>query len=124
MPTWAPRCRTTPEFATLKSSALGVAENDIAAAGIGQHRHTDIAGVGAALLPMAVLCADAHRAVGDSLSNGQQQRCRRTDDDVATALRSNGAARKPGDFRRQGNAVGAAAVHLPIAGDQRPGRGL
>src|SRR6267378_4627017 len=68
---------------TEELAALGVADDDVAAAGLGEHRGGDFAGEGAFLTPGDVLARDgdvgAFRCLGSRGDGGE----RRRDDDVA-----------------------------------------
>jgi hypothetical protein len=97
------------------AAPLGMADDDVAAADVGQHGRADIAGVRALLGRVAVLRAQAHRAAGERLGHRQQQLERRADQEVARR----GLVRQAGD-EVAGQAASRAqqAVHLPVARDQ------
>ena len=78
-------------------------------AGVGEHLGRDVAGVGARGLPVAVLAADREAAAGEP---GDQRRGR-ADQHVAAGFR-----RAASRARRASAAEAAAAVHLPVSGDE------
>jgi len=102
-------------------TALGMADDDEAAAGVPQHRRRNVAGMGALRLGMAILGAEQHGAAGQHLGDGKEESGGRADEHVATEARPRRAARRDGPVR---DLVGEAepvlpeAVHLPVAGDK------
>jgi len=96
---------------------LGVAEDDMAAAEIGQHGRADIAGVGALLGAMAVLGAQKDRTAGDFFRYGHQKMERRADQKF-TGRRL--VPQLGGEIARKAATRSQQAVHLPIARDQLP----
>ena len=96
---------------------LGMADNDGAGAGIGQHFGRKIAGMGARRLGVAILRADRERLrTARLLGKGRNQRRRRADQQIGLGG-DFGRARQHGLEFGHG---GLQAVHFPVAGDQRP----
>ena len=96
-------------------AALGMADDDQLAAGIGDHFGRDVAGMGAGRLGMAVLAADHQRRArrpsprpGRSASPAGRSR-RRSVAPPIPALTASSSAR-----------LARRAVHLPVARDQLP----
>jgi peptidyl-prolyl cis-trans isomerase D len=100
-------------------ATLGMSEDDIGAAGIGQHFGADVAGIGALRLGMAVLAAERDAAAGEHGMDGGKQCRRRAEEKLAgkPTRHSPGAPRQCVGAR---DPVGAQAVHLPVAGDKLP----
>jgi len=95
---------------------LGVADNDILGAGIGQHTGGDVAGMGAGCVGVAILPA-GQNAAGCALT---RYRC---EDGRGRTNHHNGARRFAGDEHvgqcRQFVQGRPQAVHFPVPCDQR-----
>jgi hypothetical protein len=96
-------------------AALGVAEDDVAAAQVGEHGGGDLAGVGPRGLEVAILGADGH------VEAGQRPDHRVQGDERGAEHRLDGpqAAQRPVDRLGQRLGLGQGGVHLPVAGDDR-----
>jgi hypothetical protein len=96
---------------TMIGTALGVPDDHVAAAELGQHRHRHLAGVGALLVRRAVLGAPADVAAG------QVQRPPRGRETAGTPPRRSQRG-APCDTGQQFGIGLVAAVHLPVAHHQ------
>jgi hypothetical protein len=92
-------------------------DDDVAAAGIGQHRRGNVAGMGAGRLGVAVLGPERDRRAGQQLGRQEQQGRRRADQQICRQRLVGCPFGKAAGERQP---VGLPPVHLPIAGDQRP----
>ena len=92
-------------------AALGMADDDQLRARLDEHRSGDVAGMGAARLRVAILGAD--RQAAGTRHGERDQRKRRADGDVHSGRLPRGG----GDGGEFGQSR-AAAVHLPVAGDE------
>jgi hypothetical protein len=91
-------------------------DDDMAAAGIGQHGGTDVARVRALFGAVAVLSPQGDPAAGDLLADRNQQMGWRTNQQVAAELV---CLAHPGrQITGQGPAWFHQAVHLPITRDE------
>src|SRR5882724_11924286 len=104
---------------TKKLAALGVADDDVAAAGFSEHGSGNFAREGAFFAPGDVLAGDGDagtfRGFGRSRDRGEG----RGDDDVAVLCVGN--ERKKGGEKRAG--VRESLVHFPVAGDYAASHG-
>jgi hypothetical protein len=99
-------------------AAFRVAQDHQGRAGVGQHRGRDVAGVGAADLHVAVLTAGQHRRAFQRLAQAIQQGGRRAEGHAGRGgLGVQGGGHRASLIQGLGE-----AVHLPVSGDQRPGR--
>jgi hypothetical protein len=96
---------------------LGMANDDVAAAGIGQHGRGDVARVGAFLGRMAVLGPQLDRAAGKILADRQEKVKRRANQEIAGRRL---VRQQADEIARQAAARRHQSVHLPIARDQLP----
>ena len=80
-------------------AALGMADDDQRAAGVGDHLGRDVAGMGAGFVGVAVLPADLHRRAGDRGDSRGDQRRRRADRHVAVGV---GRSRRRSPSARRG----------------------
>ena len=94
-----------------------MAEDDIAAAEIGQHGGADAAGMGAGFGLVAILPAQGDGRSGERAGDRVERSERREHRDIAGIGRRSGGG---GRFRER-DGLGAQPVHLPVAGDQRLG---
>src|SRR5690348_3960588 len=97
---------------------LGMPEDDVCAAEIGQHFGADVAGISALWRGMAILSAERDSASGQDSADLREECGRRTNEHLATAgvvSRRRGALL---EFMRQHCAIPAQAVHFPIASDE------
>ena len=99
----------------MTGTPLAVAENDIAAAEVGQHDRSNVAGMRTRTVGVAILAAEGNGAPGKGFAHRRQQCGRRTDQQIGTQ-----AARAGTNGLGQGQAIGSQAIHLPIARYQRP----
>ena len=90
---------------------LGVADDDVLDPAR-QHRCRDLAGVGAALGPMQVLGADAHRDVPQRLDDGRQGDERRAHDRFHLRVRCDLRVQRLHEL----HCLCRRLVHLPVAG--------
>src|SRR2546426_8656656 len=94
-------------------AALGVADDDVAAADLGKHRSGDFAGEGAFLDPGNVLAVDGDAGAFCGFDGGRERGERRRNDNVAMFCVRNKreeGGEKRARFRKR-------FVHFPIAGD-------
>ena len=86
-------------------------------AGICQHLGGDVSGMGAVIVRVAILGAEQNGASGQHHGGLKEQRRRRTDQDIGVGPR---AFRQTIEQRPDLGEIRAQAMHLPIAGDERP----
>src|SRR5437588_187090 len=91
-----------------------MADDRMAAAGVLQHLGADAAGEGAFGRGVAILAAERDTAAGERLADRRDQGRRRTHQQLANVS----LPRPLGDAARQGETVGAQAIHLPVAGNK------
>src|SRR6266436_820489 len=96
-----------------KLAALGVADDDVAAADVGKHRSGDFAGEGAFLAPGNVLAGDGDARAFCGIDGGRERGERRRDGNVAMFCVRN--KREEGGEKRA--RLRERFVHFPIAGD-------
>jgi hypothetical protein len=96
-------------------AALGVADDHVGSAEIGQHLGRDVARERPRFLRVAVLPANADARAEGGTGEGVDEGRRRADEELDLALQSRRVAvANLGEHLRRGH----AAVHLPVAGDQ------
>ena len=99
-------------------AALGMADDDGGGAGIRQHFGGNIAGMGAGRLGMAILRADREAVLNRApFGEGGNQRRRRADQQIGLCRDSSARRRSSASSSAS---RGLQAVHLPVAGNQRP----
>src|SRR6185437_9570636 len=98
---------------------FGVADDDVGAALVFQHRRADVAGMSALGLGVAVLAAERDTATRQQRPDLGQQGRRRADQEIACRRALRGTRN---EVARQGRAVGTQPVHLPVSRDQLPHR--
>src|SRR6266568_1770638 len=96
-----------------KLAALGVADDDVAAADLGKHRSGDFAGEGAFLAPGNVLAGDGDAGAFCGFDGGRERGERRRNGNVAMFCVRN--KREEGGEKRA--RLRERFVHFPIAGD-------
>ena len=96
-----------------------MADDDIGAAGIGEHRRAHVAGVRALRRGVAILPAELDLRAREDGPEREKQRRRRANHDIAAAIT---ARRVAGERTGAREAVGMEAVHLPIGHEERSGR--
>lgn len=94
---------------------LGMADDDVGCAEIGEHLRRDRAGEGAVRPGVQVLAADGDGRALHRLDAGRDQRRGRADQDVDVGEQ---LGRQPVPDRLDGGDRRAQAVHLPVAGNQ------
>ena len=97
-------------------AALGMTENNIGAAQIGQHQRADVAGMRAFGVKMTILRAESNSGSAQGFFDGGQQRKRRTDQKFA--LRFAQSLDLGGNTLGQSRTVGRQTVHFPVTCNQ------
>src|SRR6476646_5534912 len=103
------------------AAALGMTDDDMAAAGVLQHLRTQIAGMRPARILVAILATEKYAGFRQRVGQAEEQSRRRADQEIARnrfASRSPRGDRAMGELARQGQSICVRAVHLPIAGDE------
>ncbi len=93
-----------------------MANDDMRCAGILQHLRRNIASMGAGLLEMAILAADAQGFALDGLGCSEHERCRDTDQCID--FLANGGIR-PVDDHAQFVERLSRAIHFPVTSNER-----
>ena len=106
-------CATSAIAFAVQRAPLRVADDDVAAAELGEHRRRDLAGVGARVVARAVLRAPVDRAAVQRVGDVVQVDRRNADRDLGVA------ERRRLQRGEQRFVAGGAAVHLPVADDER-----
>src|SRR2546426_2923337 len=94
---------------------LGVADEHVPAAELGQHRGRDLPGERAGCLPVGVLGAERDRTGREQLAHGAERREGGAQDDLDAARTPEPVAHAGGERPR----LGDRPVHLPVGDDQR-----
>ena len=94
-------------------AAFGVAEHAVVDTDLLEHRRRNLARIGAALLPMYVLCADVDVRAFDGFCHSGERRCRRASDDIDILC----ILHERHELLDERYALGDRIVHLPVACD-------
>jgi hypothetical protein len=102
----------------MQAAALRMPDDDGAGAGILEHFRREVAREGAGRLGMAVLCSDRHPGAARKRGKACDQGRGRAHQEVGLGVE---LARAPDDLQELGPRR-PQAVHLPVAGNERPRR--
>src|SRR5690625_1362753 len=99
---------------------LGMADDDVAAAQIRQHRGADIAGMSAGFGWMAILATQREPRLKHERGKRIEENEGRTDEKIAGRSCTFSLLSQPRQLRNQVPSFFPGTIHLPVAGNQRP----